>query len=316
MSHDLTFYPREGSSLLQRKDFFAFFKGDLYNREGDTINYYNQDTGVYFHLTWYGGKKAKKANTEEEATPAGPRIHFNMNFYRPHTFGLEAAQVLPLLVRRFDLVVNDPQAEGMGEGDFNAEGFLRGWNAGNRFAASAFRQIQSEGETDLSEPLTLPAALNRAYWNWNYRRNQFGQDLFDIEDIDVYVPPIWFCREDEQVRSFVLYPNLIPSAVPKVDYVFVLRNELASPYKKRSKKTPGWVRWDELVAAAPGFEVRCEDPDEDELPHLILFNEEYTSMENPPEDLAKWVISLPKWPGKPENVPPDEILDAELLASS
>src|SRR5262249_26949365 len=126
----------------------------------------------------------------------------------------------------------------------------------------------------------------------------------------------WFCREGDQVRSFALYPDLVPTAVPRVDYVYIMRDQLASPYKERSKETPGWVRWDELVAVAPGFEVRNQAPGNDHLPFLILFSEEYDCMEHPPKSLARWVIGLPDWPGKPEVISPDEILDTELLASS
>jgi hypothetical protein len=316
VSYDLDLYPRKKKRPLRREAFLAYFEGERFHHDGDTVNYSNDDTGVYFHFTWYGGGTDVDApNRQTDAYRRQPYIHFNMNYFRPHTFGLEAARVLPRVVEHFDLVVSDPQSEGMGQGDFSEEGFLRGWNAGNRFAAQAVGAMRQAGETALGGTLTLPAALNRAYWDWNYRRQQICDDLCDLELIGVYVPPIWFCREDGQVRSFALFPNLVPTAVPRVDYVFALRNELGKPYAKRSKDTPAWVRWEELVAAAPGFEVRGAERGDQTHPHLILFSEDYHSMETPPKSLANWVIGLPGWPGKPDQVRPDEILDAELLAS-
>src|SRR5262249_46246164 len=154
----------KGKRRLQRESFFAYFNGDKYSQDGDTVNYSNSDTGVYFHFTWYESDSSEETpKSKKDHSRSQPSIHFNMNFYRPHFFGLEAAQILTPFVKHFDLVVNDPQAEGMGQGDFTEEGFLRGWNAGNRFAAQAFRQMQAKGETLLGGNLSLPAALNRAY---------------------------------------------------------------------------------------------------------------------------------------------------------
>jgi hypothetical protein len=312
MSFDLSLYAREGGPPLERSAFFAYFTEDkLYAPDGDSVRYSNRDTGVYFRLTWYDGD-GEAPGVKEGEQGARPHIHFNMNFFRPHTFGLEAVRVLERLVRRFDLTVYDPQSDGMGEGDFSEEGFLRSWNSGNRFAASAMGQLR------VGTPnLTLPAALNEAYWQWNYCRTMIGDDFASLDLIDVYVPPIWFCRENGQAKSFTLFPDLVPTAVPKVDYVLILRNELAAPYAEHSNDTPAWVRWEELVAAAPGFEVRAAEPEDEDHPHLILYHvDDYPNKDKVPESLARWVIGLPDWPGRPDQVTPDDILDAELLASS
>jgi hypothetical protein len=318
MSYDLHLYPRAGRPPLPRDEFLDWFSGDRYRPDEDTVNYFNEDTGVYFHLTWYAGAEdVDNPNSKEEAWRLSPYIHFNMNYFRPHTFGLEAAEVLPGLVQHFHFVVDDPQSQGMGQGEFSVEGFLRGWNAGNRFAAGTFRRLRGEGEQRIGSSLHLPTALNRAYWEWNYNRQDIGEDFAGCDLIDVYVPPIWFCQEDGQVKAFTLFPNLVPTAVPKADYVLMLRDELPSPYKKRSKKTPAWVRWEDLVAAAASFEVRANEPEDEDHPHLILYDEEagYVSPETAPKTLAQWLFGLPGWPGKPERVSPDQILDDELLTS-
>jgi hypothetical protein len=320
MSFDLTLFPRAGQPPLDRAAFLNSFDDEnLHEQNDNTVNYDNRDTGVYFRFTWYAG--AAEADKHEGTAREQPYVHFNMNYNRPHTFGLEAVRVLEQVIANFDLVVSDPQRDGMGEGEFTPAGFLRSWNSGNRFAFSALRQLRAQGEMSLQANLSLPMALNAAYWRWNYFRKELCDDLCDLELIGVYVPPVWFCREGDQVKSFALYPNLVPSALPRVDYVMLLRNELSEPFAAHSNETPAWVRWEDLLPVVSRFELRCQEPEAGEEPsieahpHLVLFDEDdYDSAQHVPEDLARWVIAQPNWPDKPVRVRPDEILDAELLA--
>jgi len=199
----------------------------------------------------------------------------------------------------------------MGQGEYSPEGFLRSWNAGNNFTASAVRQMKQQGEKMLTGNLSLPADVNRKLWEWNYTRGDLCEHLLEAEEIGVFVPLIMLFREDGQARTFCVFPNLVPTAVPKVDRVFVMRNELPEPHDGDSKETPAWVSWDELRAASAEFEVRERDAP---LPFLLLFSEDYSSQETAPEGLARWVAGLPDWPAKPEFVPVDQVLDAELVA--
>src|SRR5262249_11873553 len=146
---------------------------------------------------------------DEEDPNRGPQresIYFNMNYYRPHFFGLEAVEEVDALVEAFDLTVSDPQAEGMGEGEYTSEGFLRGWNAGNGFAHQAFAQIQSEGEQTVNRSLTLPSATLRACWEWTRGRNELAEDLFEGDEIDAFVPRVMFLQEGGQAVSMCVWP--------------------------------------------------------------------------------------------------------------
>lgn len=105
----------------------------------------------------------------------------------------------------------------------------------------------------------------------------------------------------------------MPTAVPRVDYVMILRDELPSPHKSKSRKTPAWVRWEEMRAATSSFAVR-EEGDPETLPYLLLYDADgYVSPETAPRELARWVIGLPGWPGKPQALPADQVLDTELF---
>src|SRR5947209_13417532 len=120
MSYDLYLHPRQGQPALEREALLAHFAGDRFENDGNEIRYSNRDTGVYFHLTWYDGSAGG------DGYRSRPYVHFNVNYFRPHTFALEAARVLGPLVKRFDLVVDDRQTDGMGQGEYSEEGFLRG----------------------------------------------------------------------------------------------------------------------------------------------------------------------------------------------
>jgi hypothetical protein len=308
MSYDLYLYPRKKAAELDRDAVFAYFTGDRFEVDGDEIHYSNQDTGVYFHFNFHEGA----ADEDNPNRVHRSHLSFNMNYFRPHTFGLEAVRVLTPLVRHFDFTVDDPQAGGMKKGAYSAEGFLHGWNAGNRFAAMAMRQFKGE-MTVVGGGLTLPMETNRKLWEWNYHRQEYCDQLFTDEDIDVYVACIWYCREGEKVKTFCLYPNLVPTGIPKVDYVMVLRNELPSPHKRKSQETPAWVKFSDFKKAAKGFRMRRER-DKEVLPYLLLYSDEYHTQKACPKDFAKWVIDLPPWEGKPDSLRPDQVLDEELLA--
>ena len=121
----------------------------------------NEDTGVYFSFDL-----GKLQN--EERTDLLP-IKFNLNYMRPHVFALEAEPEVRMLVKRFDLLVIDPQIGGMGEGEYSTDGFLAGWNKGNDIG---YRAVL---DTHMDEVmLTLPAPRIEECWRWNYARHDLG----------------------------------------------------------------------------------------------------------------------------------------------
>ena len=49
---------------------------------------------------------------------------------------------------------------------------------------------------------------------------------------------------------------------------------------------------------------------------MLLYGAGYENKDTAPRALAEWVAGLPDWPGKPEQISPDQILDAELLTEN
>src|SRR5205809_479293 len=140
MSYDLFFLKRQASNAISPEVITQYFRGRAhYTLQDQQFWYQNEDTGVYFSFDLTSGGEQEKESPEggpEAATADGLEpvgLSFNINYFRPHFFGLEAEGELSALTSRFSLRVDDPQNEGMGRGDYSREGFLRGWNAGNVF---------------------------------------------------------------------------------------------------------------------------------------------------------------------------------------
>src|SRR5262249_45535066 len=155
MSYDLDLHPRPGQALGRDRVLAHFTDRPGYTIDGDEVNYHNEETGVYFSFRYSPASDEPVDEDEPNRGTQKEHVWFNMNYFRPHFFGLEAADELDDFVQALDLTVSDPQAEGMGEGEFSREGFLRGWNAGNRFAHQASAQMESQGEHALGGSLTL-----------------------------------------------------------------------------------------------------------------------------------------------------------------
>jgi hypothetical protein len=166
VSYDLFITPRHFDADAMRAYFAARAH---YTVSDDQVHYGNDDTGIYFNFD------INRDSNAEAGAASQPHVAFNMNYYRPHTFGLEAEPELAAFLQAFDSQIHDPQNEGMGDGPYSREGFLRAWNAGNRFG---FRAI---GHQDAKPPPPWgvdPLRLE-AVWKWNYDRSRLQEKKGD-----------------------------------------------------------------------------------------------------------------------------------------
>lgn len=207
MSYDLWFRPRKKAPSIkamrawfeQRPNFFM---------HPDRAGYENERTGVYFGFDF-------SEDNERDTLP----LAFEINYYRPHVFGLEAEPELTAFVREFDLDVDDPQSEGMGEGPYSPAGFLKGWNAGNHFG---YRACLGEESRRPDHVFSLPRAKNAGVWRWNYVYDAAYAHLEDNQDT---LPPCFyptamlFIDERMQACTGVIWTCDMPIVMPHVDYV-------------------------------------------------------------------------------------------------
>src|SRR5262245_23974370 len=120
MSYDLFFYRDKEQPAIPGTAFQKYFRARAHYQVKDSQAWYeNEDSGVYFSFDY-------RERKEEEGTG---NVSFNMNYNRPHIFGLEAELEVSAFVQFFRVLVDDPQDAGMGQGAYTPQGFLQGWNA-------------------------------------------------------------------------------------------------------------------------------------------------------------------------------------------
>lgn len=290
MSYDLFFSPRSGSEL-PREAFAAYFGGRPNYEVGDTQAWYsNEETGVYFSFD-----HASVEEAQDEDTP-GSVASFNMNYFRPPFFALEAEPEVASFVREFDLIVHDPQIDGIGEGDYSKEGFLSGWNTGNAFGHHGI--LSEQGNAKI---FSVPERQLIASWEWNYRRAGLQQGLGE----DAFVPRIMFFDVDGVTLSAVAWGDGIPILLPQVDAVVVVRQELAPRRFFFRKQDVVVVRWADLLPIVGDFPV-ADHP----LHHIRLL------YERPPEPIHRFLTELSPTHSALQALPFDQVLSAELVSAA
>jgi hypothetical protein len=132
---------------------------------------------------------------------------------------LEAQKELSSLIAEFPCQIYDPQMHGMDNGPYSNEGFLRGWNAGNRFGVQA---ILSQSKSKI---WSLPKERLRETWQWNYdipvRCATHGERQF--------IPRIVYFGISDVAQTVVVWGDGMPVLLPKVDFVLMGRSENGPP---------------------------------------------------------------------------------------
>lgn len=226
MSYDLYLKPKKENFL--KENFKTYFSEiENYRFEDNQAWYENETTGVYFSFEF---QDKHDFNEEEEYYP----IIFNMIFFRPSYFALEAEPEVSAFINKFSMTVDDPQNHGMGKGEYNSDKFLEGWSYGNNFAYKAILK-------DYPDVITLPQKQLHKAWEWNYKSHLLQETVTD----DVFVPHILFLKYKNTPVSAAVWPDAIPSIIPPVDILLIERNneDIAiglwnefQPYLEKHKK--------------------------------------------------------------------------------
>jgi hypothetical protein len=284
MSYDLYF--RAHGLVPSTADVLDYFRGrSNYEVSEQQATYSNDITGVYFVFD------AGDPGLEDDP-PVLP-LSFNLNYFRPHIFGLEAEVEVRTLVAHFDLSVSDPQVNGIGDGEYHTEKFLSGWNAGNEFA------YQSIISRNPEEPLlNLPTEQIDACWRWNFLREQLQGQLGE----DVFVPRFIFVLHEGTLKTAVVWPDGIPIAIPESDLVIIPRKDILPRRFFRSSEDIVIAEWPEVGRLVGGFPL-----EQAALPYRLL---QYSEI---PAELISQLRNLDAAAEKPEGVAVDKILNAELI---
>jgi hypothetical protein len=273
MSYDLFFKARGG--VMDWGAAERFFAGRARYKEGGL--YENENTGVYFVIDINN-------NFEENR-----QMSLNLNYFRPHVFGLEAAPEIEAMVEALDLKVDDPQIQGMGmSAEFSREEFLRGWNEGNRVGYRAV--LGREGGP--GKVYTWSADKIERIWTWNYARETEQEKAGD----DLFVPKISAIDVNGEAQTFAVWPAA-QTLIPTVDWLFF-------PCAPDGPSRKDWtlIRWTEVL---PFIERYRTVRNRTEC-YLLDFQEL-------PSDIARFC-----WKRRPKvenlrGVPFDQILDSEIV---
>jgi hypothetical protein len=284
VSYDLLFKPRAGSFDSSRFNEY-FSQRPHYKAAGGQAWYENEDTGVYFVF-----ELQNEAEQEEgEYFP----VALNVNYFRPSSFGLEAEPEVKAFVDAFDMTVSDPQTHGMGDGEYSSKLFLSGWNHGNEFGYAAILRDPANRENLIS----LPTDELLGAWYWNRARNGLQQELGESK----FVPRIMFVLIDGQPATAAVWPDGIPIAVPRVNYFFVPRKELAPRRFLRRVEDQTLVSQAQVLPIFNRFAI--ERPD-----GILVLN--YV---NAPREIRAFVEGLPTDKREITGVSADKVLNRELV---
>jgi hypothetical protein len=281
MSYDLFLGPRSGQ--FERDRFADYFGSrDHYRLSEQEAFYQNPDSGVYF-----GFEFAPAKDSQEQPLP----VSFNINFFRPSYFILEAELEVSTLVRHFDLIVFDPQVDGMEEGEYQSDLLIKGWNGGNLWAFATFLK-RSVGASELT---IYPTAMLTEIWRWNVARSERQAQAGD----EKYVPRVGFLRIDGMARSFVFWPDGIPTIVPPVDYLIVGREQLCPA--SGSAPDQALLTWRQ---ARPVLERHGT---------VAADNSFVPNYGRAPDEVVRFLQSLAAHAGEFEFLQSDKVLDLELV---
>lgn len=285
MSYDLFMKPRSGE--ITESDFESYFnQNPLYEVDMPQAWYNNEDTGVYFVFEY-------QVETNEDANEDSDYpVALNINYFRPSFFGLEAEPEVTRFIKHFDMIVSDPQLEGMGKGEYDRDKFLSGWNHGNEFGyASILRDPENHDNL-----LILPTEKLMQAWRWNYAKKEFQTELGESK----FVPRIMFILLDGKPVSISVWADGIPIAVPPVDLFLVPRQELAPRRLFRQKEDQALLSYGE---ALPIFEQHGTKRNDD----LVVLDYDF-----PPDEIRKFIQSLPANKSRLQGAAANSILDQEI----
>lgn len=288
MSYDLYFKGKEGKAVNLKEVEGYFTNRPNYAVENGQAFYSNEDTGVYFYFEWNEPGKGDEEIEHELA--------FNLNYFRPHAFALEAEPEVAKFISKFNLEIDDPQLEGMGTGEYSRDGFFSGWNAGNRFA---YQSIAHAPENSQMQLFKLSDKEIERCWTWNFAKSALQSELGE----SVFVPTMMLAFYQGEVKTLVCWTDAIPIAIPEVDLLLLLRDEIAERklifFKNAGIALTTYSSMESILETFP--------KKEGVLPYRLL------SYEKPSEQLIGFFRSQVELKGPPGIIRFDQVLNREMF---
>ncbi|MDX1959639.1 MAG: hypothetical protein SFU98_13775 [Leptospiraceae bacterium] len=268
------------------------FQSYFIDRKNYTLNdnqawYENNDTGVYFYFSF------NDSPTEDEEVEDYSLL-FNLNYFRPHFFSLEAELELLNIINEFDFEIVDPQFNGMQGSKFTSTGFINAWNHGNE---SGYRIALDEKNTT---EFVFAKPTNQLYdiWNWNFKREKRSAELEE----DIFIPTIMMLLVDEMPYTAIVWPDAIPTFIPKVDYLYIPREELAPRKFFTKQKDNCLVKFDKALEMLLPFKSYDYEMEAYKIPNIST-----------PEKIKNFIMNLKPYTEKVSLLNFDKVLNLEII---
>lgn len=283
MSYDLYFTKPK----ISKEEFDRYFQ----RRSNYTLNnsqafYENKDTGVYFSF------EHNEDAHGEDGDGLDYSVMFNINFFRPTYFILEAEPEVTAFVGHFQCEIEDPQ--GNGNAQYSPAELKRGWEHGNRFGYKAVLQDKDGPDKIFSRPEQELTAI----WQWNHSKEALSAAMTE----DIFIPRIMFAIFDGELASLCVWPDAISTLIPKVDRIWIPRSELAPrPLLGRRKDDECVIPFSAAVAVLQPYRVGGYSVDAYKLPAPIT-----------PPEIAAFVRKLSATKINVKGISLDQVLTREL----
>ena len=158
MGYELYFRARAHAAMTEARFFDYFQHRPHYQVHDGQALYFNEATGVDFCFTLTPLPDALAPRD------AHYPLVLHIGYLRPDYLIQEVEPEVTAFVRFFELQVADPQAGGMGEGEYDPILLVSGWSGGNELAHAAMLQTGS-----VEAFYHLPSLQLRRIWRWNWR---------------------------------------------------------------------------------------------------------------------------------------------------
>ncbi len=296
MSYDLNLFPARWDPDAIRAWFAARPNYEVRDNE---IGYLNRDTGVYFSFRLFEAD----AEQDPEEGPQGPFAAFNMNYMRPHTFGLEAEPEVGVFVEAFGCSVQDPQGA-MGEGRWSPELFIAGWNAGNRFG------YQVMTERGMGTGVRVSHGRIETAWRWNVARAAV-QAAYNADGRDVFTPMLMWtvAKSGGEVRTAATWTRGVATMIPAAAEAVILVRPGKPSLISRITGNTGNRRMEVALVALSDL-LKAVDMERETTPAGAVF---VASGLNEVFDAATRGLTFGDNPRAVfDAVAPDQVLDAEV----
>ncbi|HTJ03569.1 MAG TPA: hypothetical protein VL492_12325 [Methylovirgula sp.] len=280
MSYSLYFHLKPA---VLHEDMFYYFVGRAhYAANGDAFVYENPDTEAFFQVRFRSGRNFRLKKTVVS-------VEFEINYFRPSYFAIEAEKELSAFVAKFQPQIEDPQMHGMDEGPYSGEKFISAWNFGNVF--TTHNAIKREPEKKIA---SMPSELLRASWSWNYQLPARRRDF----DCRCNVPKIHLVWMKDRICRGIIWPCAAPIVLPHVDYVALADTTLAMPRFALAS-------WSEVidVIQGAGFDTK-RDPIQLEYSVIPTAIKDWFADKNPTD------------PDLPPSLDAYRIVDEEVIAAA